>query len=32
MIAKIRRVRSILMTLAPLIGLLLAGGASANWR
>lgn len=32
MIAKIRRVRSIILTLAPLIGLLMAGGASVNWR
>lgn len=32
MMSKIRHLRRVAMTLAPLIGLLLAGGANANWR
>ena len=32
MISKIRRLRRIAVTISPLIGLLLAGGANANWR
>lgn len=32
MILKLRQLRRIAMTMAPLIGLLLAGGANANWR
>ena len=32
MMSKIRHLRRIAMTLAPLVGLLLAGGANANWR
>lgn len=32
MISRIRQLRRIALTLAPLVGLLLAGGASANWR
>lgn len=32
MMSKIRHLRRIALTLAPLIGLLLAGGANANWR
>jgi hypothetical protein len=32
MTTRIRQLRRIAMTLAPLVGLLLAGGASANWR
>jgi hypothetical protein len=30
--SKIRQLRRIALTLAPLISLLLAGGASANWK
>ena len=30
--SKIRQLRRIAMTLAPLVGLLLAGGANANWK
>ena len=32
MISRIRHIRRMALTLAPLVGLLLAGGASANWR
>lgn len=32
MISKLRQVRRIAMTMAPLIALLLAGGANANWK
>jgi hypothetical protein len=32
MMSKIRSVRRIALTIAPLLGLLLAGGANANWR
>lgn len=32
MMSKIRQLRRIALTLAPLVGLLLAGGANANWR
>ena len=32
MILKLRQLRRIAMTLAPLVGLLLAGGANANWK
>jgi hypothetical protein len=30
--SKIRQLRRIAMALAPLVGLLMAGGANANWR
>lgn len=32
MITRIRQFRRMALTLAPLVGLLLAGGANANWR
>ncbi len=32
MISRIRQFRRMALTLAPLVGLLLAGGATANWR
>ncbi len=32
MISRIRHLRRMALTLAPLVGLLLAGGANANWR
>ena len=30
--SKIRQLRRIAMTLAPLVGLLMTAGANANWR
>ncbi len=32
MMSKIRQFRRMAMALAPLVGLLLAGGANANWK